>query len=85
MQDFKKLIVWRNAHELTLGVYNATKGFLPKRPLACEVNCAEHPRPSASTSLKDAAVAARLSCADTFEWRKDLQASLNTNFYWRVT
>ena len=25
MQDSKKLIVWRKAHELTLGVYNATK------------------------------------------------------------
>ena len=27
MQDFQKLIVWRKAHELTLSVYNATKGF----------------------------------------------------------
>ena len=27
MQDFKKLVVWRRAHELTLGIYNATKGF----------------------------------------------------------
>ncbi len=30
MQDFKKLIVWKRAHELTLGVYSATKGFPPE-------------------------------------------------------
>ncbi len=27
MQDFRKLKIWKNAHELTLGVYSATKGF----------------------------------------------------------
>lgn len=27
MQDFKKLIVWQKAHELTLGIYRATKTF----------------------------------------------------------
>jgi four helix bundle protein len=30
MQDFKKLIVWKRARELTLGVYSATKGFPPE-------------------------------------------------------
>jgi len=27
MQDFRKLAVWRKAHELTLAVYRATVGF----------------------------------------------------------
>ena len=27
MQDFKKLEVWRKAHELTLDVYRATESF----------------------------------------------------------
>jgi four helix bundle protein len=27
MQDFKKLMVWKNAHELTLGVYGLTAKF----------------------------------------------------------
>jgi four helix bundle protein len=27
MQDFRKLKIWMNAHELTLAVYLATKGF----------------------------------------------------------
>ncbi len=27
MQDFKKLLVWKKAHELTLGVYEITKAF----------------------------------------------------------
>ena len=27
MQDFKKLSIWRKAHELTLGIYSATKTF----------------------------------------------------------
>jgi four helix bundle protein len=27
MQDFKDLKVWQRAHELTLGIYGATRGF----------------------------------------------------------
>jgi four helix bundle protein len=27
VQDFRKLMVWQKAHELTLAVYRATKGF----------------------------------------------------------
>jgi four helix bundle protein len=27
MQDFRKLKVWEKAHQLTLGIYRATKGF----------------------------------------------------------
>src|ERR1700739_991661 len=30
MQDFKKLNVWKKAHELTLGVYSETKDFPPE-------------------------------------------------------
>jgi four helix bundle protein len=29
MRDFKKLAVWRKAHELALATYDATKGFPP--------------------------------------------------------
>lgn len=27
MQDFRKLIVWRRSHQLTLAVYDASKDF----------------------------------------------------------
>lgn len=27
MQDFRKLKIWKNAHELTLAIYSTTKGF----------------------------------------------------------
>jgi hypothetical protein len=27
MQDFKKLVVWRKAHELTLNIYAISKDF----------------------------------------------------------
>ena len=30
MQDFKKLNVWKKAHDLTLGVYSATRSFPPE-------------------------------------------------------
>jgi len=32
MKDFRKLTVWQKAHELTLAVYKATRGF-PKEEL----------------------------------------------------
>jgi four helix bundle protein len=32
MQDFRKLKVWEKSHQLTMGVYRATKGF-PKEEL----------------------------------------------------
>jgi four helix bundle protein len=32
MKDYKKLMVWEKAHQLTLSVYEATKGF-PKDEL----------------------------------------------------
>jgi len=32
MKNYKELIVWRKAHEMTLDVYNATRGF-PKEEL----------------------------------------------------
>jgi four helix bundle protein len=52
MQDFRKLIVWQRAHQLTLGVYKASKNFpareiygltaqLRKACLSIELNIAE--------------------------------------------